>query len=223
MNETPVLPAKTPNRSMFLTWLQALFFPNVEFYNRFASAANATLKTALLWLFAAALISTILDALTTLIYGAPILLLISKIFESAPPETQQIVQQVISKGSLALIICLGPISMLLTMAFWLLLVTMLNRIARAMGGVGTLDQLAFTIGAYSAPILICATVLSNFPIIGLVRYVLYLYEVYLTLVALRSVHKLDGPPAVVAILLVLLIPGLFLGCLAVARSLITGS
>jgi hypothetical protein len=208
---------------MFVTWLQALFFPNTDFYNRFAAAGNATLKTALLWFFTATLISTLLDGLTTLFYGAPILLLISKMFESAPQETQQIVQQIISKGSLILVICGGPISMLFSMAVWLLLVVLLNRIARSMGGSGTLDQFAFTVGAYSAPILICGTVLSNFPIIGLLRYLIYIYEVFLTLVTLRSVHKLDWAPALVAILLVLLIPGLLFGCLAAARLLLTGA
>ncbi len=70
-------------------------------------------------------------------------------------------------------------------------------IARALGGTGDFNTQAYLMSLYYVPIIIVGGVFSIFPPLGaLVRFLLGLYSLYLTTLALKVTHRYDTTKAI---------------------------
>ena len=112
-------------------------------------------------------------------------------------------------------ICLGVI---LAALFSLLLFTAgaSHWIARALGGSGTYDTLAFATAAYFAPSLLIGTALNMIPYAGLFVILLWIYQLVLNVVAVKAVHHLSWVQAVVPSVVLAVLNIMAIACVLVA-------
>jgi hypothetical protein len=90
--------------------------------------------------------------------------------------------------------------------------------ARLFKGAGTYRQLAYVFAAFSAPLLIVASILDVIPQTRILLVGLYLYWIALYVVAVRAVNGLSALKAVAAVFGALLV----LGCLWLAGAFLVG-
>jgi hypothetical protein len=166
-------------------WLGALVRPSTSRYAALGQQPRISAWRAYAWVFIAGMIGGTLNALTPF-FGQPAnlryvdLLLLALIPVSA----------LLAAGALA------------TFAFCAQLA------ARMLKGTGTQRELASVFAAFSAPLLIIASILDLFPLTRVLLIVLYLYWMALYVVAVQAVNGISRVRAAAAVLAALLILGL---------------
>jgi hypothetical protein len=110
-------------------------------------------------------------------------------------------------------IWIGLIGMLLLSALaailgLILTVAIQNIMARLLGGQGTYSQLIYAEATFYAPLLLISSILSLIPYVWLLTYPLALYELILSVRAIKAVHQFGWGKAIISSLALLILFGL---------------
>jgi hypothetical protein len=202
----------TGTESFFQVWLRALTKPNEATYAGIAASPRARANTAFLWIF----VCTFAPALVSvLVRGSQI----SQGLEQAGVDVGE------AGGGLgaALInfLCVTPFLAIAGLVSFIISVAIMQWIAGMFKGQGSFDQLAYALGAITAPGLLVSAVLtlpSLIPYVGICSGILSslfsLYLIVLEVMAIKGVHKFGWGAAIGTFF----IPGLAIGlvccCLA---------
>jgi hypothetical protein len=169
-------------RSFGKVWLGALVRPSISRYAALGQQPRISVWQAYAWVFIAGLVGGALNALT-------------------PFLTQSGDQRYVDLLLLALI----PVSALLAVGALAAFAFCAQLVARLLKGTGTQRELAYVFGAFSAPLLIVASILDLIPQTHILLVVLYLYWMALYVVAVGAVNGISRLRAAGAVLAALLI------------------
>lgn len=199
MNEptnTPMLPPAGPS-AWFSVWRDALTRPSDTTFARIAQSPNAKTTTALLWIFLGSLVSSLL-ALPA--QGV----LMQQMMQNAGLEGQ-----VPAAGSsLITVICGAPIAAAISVVFFVIVVGIVQVLAKMFGGTGAFEQLAYAFAAILTPFYLVSgllSLLSAIPFVGLCFGVLSfaagLYVLVLEVMAVKGVNQFGWGQAIASLLL----------------------
>ena len=195
----PMLPPPSGVSGWFSVWRDAVTKPNEQTYATIAQSPNAKLTTALLWVFLGALVNAFLAAL---VQGP----LLNQMLQRYNFDTNRLGGGV---GALLIrVICVTPISAVIAVVFFLIIVGIVQVLAKMFGGRGTFDQLAYTFAAIMTPFYLVNAVLTlllAIPFIGrcfgIVSLLLFLYMVVLEVMAVKGVNQFGWGQAAASVLL----------------------
>ena len=201
--------------SIFQTWVNVLTKPGEEVFAAEREKDSATLKTALVWMILASVITALLGMLQAQIFSAPFGG-VGQVLEMLPAELQgeygPITETDSSGGTflnLSLII-LGPI-------FFLLGVGIYHVIASVLGGRGQYGRLAYLSATFSAPLIIVGSLLGFLPAVGgCLGVILGIYPFVLNYFAIKVEYGLSKGRAIVVVVAPLLVGLALAACLAIA-------
>lgn len=202
MNEptnAPMLPPPSGVSEWFTVWREAMTRPSDTTFARIARSPNAKLTTALVWVFLGSLINFFL---ISLIQGA----LISQMMQNSNLGGQEL--PIPAGGGLVTAICGAPIGAIIQTIFFVIVVGIVQFLAKMFGGRGTFEQLAYSIAAIVTPFYFVSgliTLLSAIPFagfcFGLVGFGLGLYVLVLEVMAVKGVNQFGWGPAIGSLLL----------------------
>jgi hypothetical protein len=172
-------------RSSGQVWLTALARPSLSSYAALGQQARVSARRAYTWVFVGGMIGGTINALSPFI---------------GHPADQRYVDM--------LLLALIPVSAILAVGVLAAFAWCTQAVARRLKGSGSQRQLAYVFGAFSAPLLIVASVLDLIPPARVLNFVLYLYWMVLYIVAVRAVNGISRVKATAAVLAGLLILGL---------------
>jgi hypothetical protein len=193
------------NGSFFQKWLRALTKPHETTYAAIAASPGAKATTACLWVFLCSLAPGLVSVLA-----------------SGGELTRQLSQTGVDTSRLggglgaALInfLCIVPFAMVMGVAGFLISTALMQWIAKMFGGQGSFDQLAYVLGAITAPGLLVSALLtlptavsSAGMVFGALGGFFSLYLVVLEVMGIKGVHRFGWGPAIGS----LIIPGLAIG------------
>ncbi len=204
--------------AMFQTWINAVTKPNEASYQELANSPHAKTSNALIWLFIAALVGGLLGGLLGLVFsgaGNAMGEIMSQM-QDVPPELREAFQAgdaFSAGGGLVGVLCGAPIGALVGVLFFFIGAAIQNWIARMFGGVGDLEKFVFVNAAYSAPIGLATSLLSNIPVLNCLTIFISFYSLYLNYLSIRTVHQLTPGKSIMVILIPALVFCLFFACL----------
>ena len=200
MNEptnAPMLPPPTGVSAWFSDWRDALTKPSEQTFARMAQSPNAKTTTALLWIFLGSLVSSLL-ALPA--QGA----LMQQMMRNAGMEGQVPA----AGGNLISVICGAPVAAAISVVFFVIVVGIVQVLAKMFGGTGTFEKLAYTIAAILTPFYLVSGLLgllSAIPFVGLcfglLGFVGGLYVLVLEVMAVKGVNQFGWGQAIGSLLL----------------------
>lgn len=227
-SNVPVMDESKPGiAGWFQVWIKAVTKPNEQTFIEITNGPEATLKTALLWVFIAGTISGVLQAILQAIYaatgGMPSIPGLEQYTQNLPGGGTG------SVGSALLAICCSPLVGLLSVLFFALITAIMQWIAKLFGGTGNFDKLAYAFAAVSVPFSLVFGVLSLLTAIpyvgacfGIISFALTIYNVVLRVMAVKGVNRFGWGPALGAVFIPALVIGLFCCCLAAASLAVLG-
>lgn len=171
--------------SLHQVWLAALLRPSMTTYKMLGQQQRASVWHAYMWVFAGGLIGGTIDSL-------------------APFESQLVERNSIDTLLLALI----PVSSIIAVCYLAAFAWCTQKVTQLFHGSGTYRQLAYVFAAFSAPLLITASLLDLIPQARVFLVVLYVYWLALYVMAVHAVTGLARMKAIAAVLVALLILGL---------------
>jgi hypothetical protein len=184
MSQEPTTISLPPPLSVRKAWLAALIRPSIANYEALGRLPSASVRRAYGWMFASGLIGGAIDS------SGP---LISELVERSYVDM--------------LLLALIPVSSIIAMCYLAAFAGGAQGIARLFKGSGTYRQLVFVFAAFSAPLLIVASLLNLISLTRVLLIVLYIYWLGLYVVAVRAVNRLSRVKAIAAVLVALLILG----------------
>ena len=192
-------------RSSIAVWQRVLMSPGEETYREELEQPYASMSTAVIWLFAAGLIAVLVWILIFLIFDP-----FSQSLDFAADfwrqlglseaEVTEMIAQMEDTTSMTMVL------MLCFFLFGIPLVTILWSgllwiMAKVLDGSGTFEKQTFLISAIVTPLTILGMIFYIIPFIGFVLIIAFsLYVIYLTFMAMRTVHGLSGGRATTAVL-----------------------
>jgi len=177
MTPTPIPMSVIPT-TWIQVWLRAVTNPTVTTYELISARPDATFWNGAKWLFLANLIAY------AVALGCQFLILLVSSGSSSSQSN--------SLGSALIVIACGvPIAAALSALGLAINAGLSHAVARALGGTGTFDRLAFVVAAYLTPLSLVAGFLSVIPIINLLVYAISFYALVLSVIAVKAVHQLD--------------------------------
>ena len=213
MNELPNTPAPEPtSESVFNVWGRALTKPSEFTYADLAASPKAKATTAYLWMFVAGLIQFFLSALVQR--------QMLNNLQRYGLDMSQFGQRGGFGAILIGMICVAPILAAFSTLMFALVTAIIQWLARAFGGTGTYDQLAYALAAIAAPVTIIAGILNLFTAIpyagicfGLLGFLVGLYLLVLQLMAIKGVNHIGWGGAIGAYFIPILVLGFICACI----------
>ena len=192
---TPMSPVPSSGSTSFVqVWMQALTKPNEQTYAEIASSPEASPGKAYLWVFLAALVNFLIAIVIQALFSG---------FGGQSAELQNMLG-----GSMIALICVVPVLAGLAVLAFMITTGIVQWVAGLFKGMGTYGQLAYALGAISAPATLISSVLSIFaaiPFLGLclwpVSILLLLYVAILNVMAVKGVNKFGWGQAIASYLL----------------------
>lgn len=207
-------------RSSIEVWQRVLLSPNEETYREELDRPYANMSTAVIWLFAAGLISVLVWIL--------IFLILDPFSQSLDFAAEIWTQLGLSEAETAEMVAqmeeTTPVTMLFMLCSFLFGIPLITIIwsgllwvmAKILDGSGSFEKQTFLISAIVTPLIILGMIFYIIPFIGFVLIIAFnLYIIYLTFFAMRAVHGLSGGRVTTAVLTPLAGLFLFLCCGAV--------
>jgi hypothetical protein len=186
MSQELIAASQAPRLPSFgKVWLGALVRPSTSRYAALGHQPRVSAWRAYAWVFIASLIGGALNALTP--------------FFGQPADRRY---------ADLLLLALIPVSALLAVGALAAFAFCAQLVARLLKGTGTQRELAYVFGAFSAPLLIVASILDMIPPARVLLVVLYLYWMALYVVAVGAVNGISRVRAAVAVLAAFMILGL---------------
>jgi hypothetical protein len=211
----PVEPAAP--RSIFQIWVDALTKPNRRNYAEIASLPQASAATAFVWVFLATLLEFFVSSLVGQVGGEAQRQLFQRfgLGQNLPvPEF----------GSRTLqLLCGAPIIAVVVTLWFAVMIGVVHLIARAFGGTGTYDRMAYVFAAIFVPTALIATVvavLQAIPVVGFavalcfipLSLALSIYVIVIEVIATMAVYGIGGGSATVAVLALPIVLGVCCAC-----------
>lgn len=201
MNEptnAPMLPPPSGVSEWFSIWREAITRPSDQTFARIAQSPNAKMTTAFLWIFFSSLISSLL---TLPARGVAMRQMMQNFgLEGQLPDA--------GRSGLLAVICGVPISAIVSVVLFAIVVGIVQLLARMFGGRGTFDQLAYAIAAIVTPFYMISGVLgllSAIPIagwcFGILGFFAALYVLALEVMAVKGVNQFEWWQALASMLL----------------------
>lgn len=219
INNEPMMPAAGPD-PIYKIWIDALTKPNEGTYASLAAAPGAKANTAFLWVFLAALMNSIV---VVLVQGA----LMTNFMQTFGEDLGSF--GVGFGTSIITAICAAPLGAAVFVLFFAISVGIYQWIAGMFGGKGSFGQLAYVLGAITAPYLLISslfTLLSAIPFVGFcfggIAGLLGLYILVLEVMAVKGVNQFGWGPAIGSILLPGLVVGFVCACLVIGSLTLLG-
>ena len=194
---------------MFETWINVLTRPSEETFEAELQKPQASLVTAIIWIIIAAVILAIMSAISAVIAGllgssgSMIPMIASQL--DLPPEMQAQLAVSSASGlaaapfSFCLTLFAAPIGFLIGSVIFFAL-------AKIFGGTGTFEQHTYSLAAFIAPLMVVSAVLSVIPILGsCLSIFIYLYQIFLTYLAMKATHRLSTGAALAVALIPLVV------------------
>jgi hypothetical protein len=195
MNEepnAPMLPARSP--SILQTWTIAITKPNEQTYAQLAASPEAKTSTALLWVFIASLIQSLI---AIPMQGR----IMAQMMQGTGLENQ-------AGPGLVGILCGAPIAAVVTVVFFSAFTGIVQWVAGLFGGKGSFEKLAYVFAAITVPFTLLSaliTLLSAIPYVGacfgIIGLLAGLYVLVLQVMAVKGVNQFDWLPAAGSLLL----------------------
>ena len=186
----------------YQVWSLALTRPRVATFSALAHQPGGKASRAFLWVFLAACFDYLAATFVQV--------LVVPIFHPGDPAFEGTFL-----GSSALWVCAFPLYGVVFLLGFILMAALMQWLARALGGSGTFDQLAFVLGALAAPFSIITAILLPFvaiPYAGLCFSLLVLalsvYILGLQIPAIMGVNRLGWDKASIALILPAIVVGL---------------
>jgi Yip1 domain len=180
----PLQPSLSATPAAVGIWARAVFRPSVVTYQRLFLQPYPRLRLAHTWILIGAFIGGLIVSIEPLL--APFI-------QQGPFDT----------GLLLAI----PIYALIATLFWAIFIGCVQVVARLLKGIGTYTQLACTSAAFSAPLIVIASVLASIPWSSFLSLCLYIYWLVLYILALQAVNQFSRARAIIAVLITLLLCG----------------
>lgn len=172
-------------------WKTALTEPNEAAYQRLVEDPRASLGRAVVWTFVATCITSLLLLGIQFLFGG--------MFGTADELSLLVPQEdwpALSAVGLGAMACLVPFAGVFSAMGLVLYAAILQFIAGAFGGQGTVSRLAYALAAYSAPLAILTAFLALVPLVGsCVSLPLGIYGVVLNILAVKAVNRFGWGPA----------------------------
>jgi hypothetical protein len=179
-------------------WQRALLQPTVESYETLIRDPKANASRGYTWMAVCGVISYALSALLGLALGA------------AQVDTVSVTQ--LAGEGVTTLLCGVPAAALGGIIGVAISAGISHLIARALGGTGTYDKLAYAVAAYQAPLMLISSVLSAVPYLCFLSYALSAYAIVLNVIAVKAVHRFGWGQAIVSSVIVLVA---LIACIAV--------
>jgi hypothetical protein len=205
----PMIPSRGPEMSLIDTWIEAFTKPKEETFARIAAQPGASVSKALLWVFVASLLTSLVGLVAQSVSAGGQLDIMRQFL---PPEiARELPAGVAPSFGIGTIICGAPVGALFAMLGFAISTALIQWVAKLFGGTGTFDKLAYAFSSAIVPYSVVASVLAllgMIPIVGiltgLISFALSIYLIVLEVLAVKAVNRLDTGKAVGAVLL----PGL---------------
>jgi hypothetical protein len=199
----PMLPPPSGVSEWVAVWRDALTKPSDQTFARIAQSPNAKLTTALLWVFLGSLVNALFGSLVQ----GPI---IRQMMQNAGLGANEI-PGMAGRGLLT-VICGAPIGAVISVVLFVVVVGVVQLIAKMFGGRGAFEQLAYAISAIVVPFTLINslfTLLAAIPYVvycaGLVSFLFLIYVVVLEVMAVKGVNQFGWGQAAASLLLPFLV------------------
>ena len=214
--------------SIFQTWITVLTKPSEATFEAERQKPNANLTTAIIWIVIAAVILAIFSAIGVVIAGfiGGGATAMQSLLDQAdlPPEVAAQLAAMTAGGAgsafstFCFTLILAPIGFLIGSGIHFL-------IAKLLGGTGSYEEQTYLMATFVAPIMIITGIVGVIPFLGgCVSFLVFIYQLFLTYLAVKVVHRLETGRAVVVAVGPILIFFLCLLCLSIgAFALIFGA
>ncbi len=229
-SNTPMMESKPGPAGWLPVWIKAVTKPSEQTFVEITESADATMKTAFIWVFIAGTISGIAQAIVRAIYMA-----MGTTPQVSIPGLEQFSQQPTGGDagsavvSLAISLCTSPLIGLVSIGFFALGVAITQWIAKLFGGVGTFEKLAYASAAISVPFTLVSAVLTLFtaiPIVGIctgiISLLLSFYALYLQITAVKAVNRFGWGPAIGSVFIPGLVVAFVCGCVVIGGLMLLG-
>lgn len=215
----PGMPAASPV-SFYKIWIDALTKPNEGTYASLAAAPGANANKAFLWVFLAALINSLF---AVLVQGQ----WMRNMTEAFGGDLGSISGGI--GASIITAICGAPLGAAVFVLFFAISVGIYQWIAGLFGGQGNFGQLAYVLGAITAPYILINSLLTLLAVIPFVGFcftalagIFGLYILVLVVMAVKGVNRFGWGPAIGSVFLPLLVFGFLCACLTFGTLMLLG-
>lgn len=192
----PALPGPTLPWSQ--VWLSALTRPTEQSYQILLDDPAAKPTRGLLWVGITSLFASAIYALTQMAFR---------------PEMDQFMDQLEREAGagaragtlLFLVLCSIPLGAIFAVLGMVIYTALVNFVAGRLGGTGNFNQLVYLFSAITAPMAVASSLLSVIPIVACLTVPLAIYSLYLQLLAVKTVHRVDWVRAAASVLVLVIL------------------
>ncbi len=193
---------------MIQTWIRVVSGPREETFAREQANPNATLQTALIWTVLAAVVTSVLGFMQSMLFASSaqgVMGMISQM--DLPPESAAMIDQMMAGGLFAGMSGVGAfLGIIISPIIFLVVVGIVHLIATVLGGKGDFGRYAYLSAAIGAPVSIVNAFLGFIPVVGgCVVALLSIYSLILNYFAIKVAYSLTSGRAIVVILIPLII------------------
>jgi hypothetical protein len=196
-------PDRPPPQGAFPVWRKVFTKPNPQTFLEITEHPDATAKNAYIWVFIAGTFSG-------LVVGVLQFAVSMTAIRQAAPNLNEIpgLGAGLGFGGILGTICGAPITGLFSVIGFAISTAFVHWIARFLGGQGSFDKMAYSIGAISTPIMVLSAFLIPINAIPFAAFctaplmiVVGLYATYLQIAAVKGVHGFGWLEAAIAVFL----------------------
>jgi hypothetical protein len=165
-------------------WLYALTRPSEATYNILVNDPAAKPTRGLLWVGLTSLFISLAVLVFRVIFGPNMEQMVNLLQRDAGAAARPV-------SILILLVCGIPAGAVVAVLGTVIYTALVNFTAGALGGTGNFNQLIYLFSAITAPLSLVSTLLGLVPILGCLGIPLAMYSVYLDILAVKTVHRLD--------------------------------
>ena len=198
------IPTEYGTYSWFEAWRMALTRPNEETFRSLADDPNGSLGRALGWIVITSAISFLITTAAQLLFSS--LLAGPGLFEALEQEAGLLLP-----GGLMIagvFICGLPMVALISAVGILIYSGIVQFTASAFGGEGTFSEMTYALAAFTAPITLLGAVIGWIPLVNCLTLPLVVYNLMLTLLAVKSVNRISWGKTIAIFAVLLLVSAL---------------
>ena len=193
---------------MVQTWIRVVSGPNEATFAQEQNSSNANLQTALIWVVLAAVVTSILGFIQSLLFASSAQGMLGMLGGmDLPPESQAMIDAMVQGGLFAGMSGAGALmGIIVTPILFLIAVGIVHLIATVFGGRGDFGRYAYLSAAISAPISIVNGFLAFIPVLGgCVALLISIYSIVLNYFAVKVAYSLSSGRAIAVILVPLIV------------------
>jgi hypothetical protein len=200
-------PAEGEVLSIVETWIQALTSPTEETYTKIAKDPGASFGKAILWIFLAGLVGSLISGVLTSVFDTSFVPFGEELFPGTTFYERDFGATILG----------SPVAGIFLVIESLIGTGIIYVVSKMLGGIGTYERLFYTSAAYLAPLGLVTSVLGRIPIIRYLSLVLIIYLLVLNVIANKAVMEYDWGKAVISsVVIPIVIMGVVIGCIIIS-------